>query len=540
MAAQNPFKFPTYFREQRAKQPRSRGYLATAARVNSPLLASGAVDCLFFQTLVLDAGVSQLSKNEYKHRGIIEQYTDKKEGRIMRRLFRGGIVVSGSGQRRADILIEDDRILKVEENIQDVDAEVVDVAGKYLFPGFIDGHTHMDLDVSGTVTVDGFDTGTRAEAAGGTTCIVDFATQNKGKSLAYALEHWHKKADGKASCDYAFHLALSDWNEKVREELSEIVAQGIRSFKLYTVYDAMAVGDQSIYEILTCLKKLGGIAGIHCENRGIIDARLGEILKEKGSRKTVADYPGTRPPLAEAEAVGRILKIARCVDTPVIIVHLSSKEGYEEVRRARETGQTVYVETCPQYLVMDDSRYALTNQEARKYMIAPPLRKKADQEILWEALKNDEICTIATDHCSFTAEQKDMGKEDFTKAPCGMPGAEERPALIYHFGVNKGRITLEQMCRYLAENPAKLYHLYPKKGVLAKGSDADIVVWDPKAQWTLSAGTQQSASDYCPLEGTALKGRAEQVYLRGMLIAENGEIVTAGQGQYLTAEQTNS
>lgn len=453
----------------------------------------------------------------------------------MRRLFRGGIVVSGSGQRRADILTEDEKILKVEENIQDEAAEVVDVTGKYLFPGFIDGHTHMDLDVSGTVTIDGFDTGTRAEAAGGTTCILDFATQNQGESLAYALEHWHKKADGKANCDYAFHLALSDWNEEVKRELSEITARGIRSFKLYTVYDAMVMDDKGIYEILTCLKKLGGIAGVHCENRGMIEARLAETLREKGSRKAVADYPGTRPPLAEAEAVGRILKIARCVDTPVIIVHLSTREGYEEVEQARERGQKVYVETCPQYLVMDDSRYTLGDREARKFMIAPPLRKKEDQEALWEALKNNGIHTIATDHCSFTTEQKDMGKEDFTKTPCGMPGAEERPALIYHFGVNQRKITLEQMCGYLAENPAKLYHLYPKKGILAKGSDADMVVWDPEAEWVLSSRTQQSASDYCPLEGTRLKGRAEQVYLRGTLIAENGKIIRARQGQYLTA-----
>lgn len=444
-------------------------------------------------------------------------------------------MVSGRGQRPADVLAEDGKVLRVEENIGDTEAEIIDVSGKYLFPGFIDGHTHMALEVSGTVTADDFVTGTKAELSGGTTCIVDFATQNRGESLAFALEHWHRKADGKASCDYAFHLALSDWNEAVREELKDIVKQGIHSFKLYTTYDAMAVDDACIYEILTCLKELGGIAGVHCENKGIIDARLKEVQKAKGQRRRVSDYPGTRPALAEAEAVGRLLKIARCVDAPVIIVHLSSKEGYEEVRRAREAGQTVYVETCPQYLVMDDSRYDSPDREARKYMIAPPLRKKEDQKVLWEALSNDKIQTVATDHCSFTLEQKDMGEDDFAKTPCGMPGAEERPALIYHFGVREGRLTMEQMCRYLAENPAKLYHLYPKKGVIAKGSDADIVVWNPESEWTLSAKTQQSASDYCPLEGLKLKGRAEQVYLRGNLAAENGRILLLGRGQYLTA-----
>ena len=453
----------------------------------------------------------------------------------MKRLFRGGIVVSGEECKKADVLIEDEKIVKVEENIEDPADEVLDVTGKYLFPGFIDGHTHMALEVSGTITADDFDTGTRAELAGGTTCIVDFATQNKGESLALALENWHKKADGKAHCDYAFHLAISDWNPDISSELEQIVAGGIHSFKLYTTYDAMIVDDKSIYEILARLKELGGIAGIHCENKGIIDARLEEVIREKGDRKNVSDYPGTRPACAEAEAVNRILNIARCVDTPVIIVHLSSEEGYKEVLRARESGQTVYVETCPQYLVMDESFYELKDNEGKKYMIAPPLRKVSDQDVLWEALKTDKIQTIATDHCIFTTAQKDMGKDDFSKTPCGMPGAEERPALIFHFGVNEERIRMEQMCRFLAENPAKLYHLYPKKGVIAPGSDADIVVWNAETNWSLSAATQQSASDYCPLEGLHLKGRAERVYLRGMLAAQNGEIIEEYKGKYLKA-----
>lgn len=454
----------------------------------------------------------------------------------MKRLFCGGTVVSAAEVKKKDVLTEDGVIVEIGENIEAADAEIVDVTGKYLFPGFIDGHTHMDLEVSGTVTADGFETGTKAELAGGTTCIVDFATQNKGESLAFALEHWHKKADGRASCDYAFHLALSDWNEAVKKELETVVASGIRSFKLYTIYDAMVVDDKAIYEILSCLKKLGGIAGIHCENRGMIDARLDEVLEEKGSRRNVADYPGTRPALAGAEAISRILKIAKCVDTPVIIVHLSSKEGYEEICRAREKGQTVYVETCPQYLLMDEQRYmGGDNAENRKYMIAPPLRTKKDNEVLWQALSENQIYTVATDHCSFTMAQKNMGADDFSKTPCGMPGAEERPALIYHFGVGQGRITLEQMCALLSEHPARLYGLYPKKGVIAEGNDADIVVWNPKTEWTLRAKMQQSACDYSPMEGTALTGRAEQVYLRGTLAAENGRILAAGLGRYMTA-----
>ncbi len=457
----------------------------------------------------------------------------------MKKLFRGGHVVSKSEVKKADVLVDGECIVGVGEGLLSdnflKDVEVVDVSGKYLFPGFIDGHTHMDLDVSNTVTIDGFDTGTRAELAGGTTCIIDFATQNKGESLKEALANWHKKADGKANCDFAFHLALSDWNEKVSEELSEIVALGIHSFKLYTTYDAMVVDDKAIYEIITRLKELGAIAGVHCENKGMIDARLAMLLEEKGERADVADYPKTRPALAEAEAVSRVLKIAKCVDTPIIIVHLSSKEGYEEVRRAREAGQVVYVETCPQYLVMNESKYRLPDNAGRDYMIAPPLRGKKDQQVLWKALEKNEIDTIATDHCSFTRAQKEMGREDFSKTPCGMPGAQERPALIYEYGVNERRLSLPQMCGYLAENPAKLYHLYPKKGGFAVGSDADIVVWGPKMECTMTAKRQQSSCDYCPMEGTKVMGYAKQVYLRGELVAEDGEILKVYRGKYITA-----
>ena len=229
---------------------------------------------------------------------------------MKKRLFQGGTVVSGTKIRKADVLTKGEKILAVGESLHAEDAEKIDLSGKYLFPGFIDPHTHMDLEVSGTVTADGFDSGTKAELSGGTTCIVDFATQNRGESLAYALDRWHKKAEGRANCDYAFHLALSDWNPNVSRELKQVTAQGIRSFKLYTTYEGMAVDDKAIYEILVRLKELKGIAGIHCENKGIIDARLEEVLKRHGSRRRVSDYPWTRPALAEAEAVSRILKIA--------------------------------------------------------------------------------------------------------------------------------------------------------------------------------------------------------------------------------------
>lgn len=450
----------------------------------------------------------------------------------MKRLFKGGTIVNGEGMEKLDLLVKGEKILAVGKDLDFPDAEIVDVRGKLLFPGFIDAHTHMALEVSNTVTADKFDTGTKAELAGGTTCIIDYATQYPGESLRQGLDNWHKKADGHSSCDYAFHLAVTDWNEEISRELEEITKKETMSFKLYMTYDTR-VDDEEMYQILARLKELGGIAGVHCENHGIIQARLKETEKTKGNRMDVSDYPWTRPKEAEAEAVNRLLKIAKCVDTPVIVVHLSTAAGYREILRAREAGQTVYVETCPQYLVMDEEKYSLPAEEARRYMIAPPLRKKKNQEVLWQALREGRIQTIATDHCSFTQEQKDAGAEDFSRTPCGMPGAEERPALIWQFGVQEKRITPEQMCLYLAENPAKLYRLYPWKGALVPGADADIVVWDPHTEWTLSAKSQQSACDYCPMEGTKVHGRAEQVYLRGTLAAENGKILLENAGTYI-------
>ena len=450
----------------------------------------------------------------------------------MKRLFKGGTIVNGEGMEKLDLLVKGEKILAVGKDLDFPDAEIVDVRGKLLFPGFIDAHTHMALEVSNTVTADKFDTGTKAELAGGTTCIIDYATQYPGESLRQGLDNWHKKADGHSSCDYAFHLAVTDWNEEISRELEEITKKETMSFKLYMTYDTR-VDDEEMYQILARLKELGGIAGVHCENHGIIQARLKETEKTKGNRIDVSDYPWTRPKEAEAEAVNRLLKIAKCVDTPVIVVHLSTAAGYREILRAREAGQTVYVETCPQYLVMDEEKYSLPAEEARRYMIAPPLRKKKNQEVLWQALREGRIQTIATDHCSFTQEQKDAGAEDFSRTPCGMPGAEERPALIWQFGVQEKRITPEQMCLYLAENPAKLYRLYPWKGALVPGADADIVVWDPHTEWTLSAKSQQSACDYCPMEGTKIHGRAEQVYLRGTLAAENGKILLENAGTYI-------
>lgn len=449
----------------------------------------------------------------------------------MKTLLKGGTVVSGSGVTVADVLMENGKIKAVEAGIRDREAEVIDVSGKLLFPGFIDAHTHFDLHVAGTVTADNFETGTRAALAGGTTMIIDFATQYQGESLGKALENWHKKADGNASCDYGFHLAISDWNPSVSGELKKIVDGGVTSFKLYMTYDEMYLNDKKIYQVLKRLKEVGGIAGVHCENMGIIEA-LVEEEKAKGNLGVNA-HKKTRPAAVEAEAISRLLKIADLADAPVIVVHLSSGAGYQEVKYARERGQEVYVETCPQYLLLDESVYDLPGFEGSKYVISPTIKKETDSNRLWHALRKGNIQTVSTDHCSFTTGQKAAGKEDFTKIPNGMPGVEARPALMYSFGAADHDLKLEQICKLLSENPAKLYGVYPQKGAIAPGSDGDIVVWNPDIRWTMSVENQVANVDYCPFEGTEVRGKAELVFLKGRLAAEHGRVVLEKTGSYV-------
>ncbi|MBT9776487.1 dihydropyrimidinase [Clostridium sp. MCC353] len=452
----------------------------------------------------------------------------------MKRLLKGGTVVMETYHEKLDVLMDDESgtICRVAEGIvPEEGTEVVDVTGKLLFPGFIDAHTHFDLEVSGTVTADDFETGTKAAIAGGTTMIIDFATQNKGETLHEALANWHKKADGKSSCDYGFHMAISDWNEEISRELEELVNGGITSFKVYMTYDNMVLDDKEIYQVLKRLKEVGGITGVHCENSGLIKALI-EEQKAKGNLIPSA-HPKTRPDLVEAEAVSRLLKIADLAKAPVIVVHLSSGAGYQEVKYARERGQEVYLETCPQYLLMDDSYYDRPDFEGAKYVCSPPLRKTTDQTRLWNALRKNNIQTVSTDHCSFTMKQKEAGIDDFTKIPNGMPGVESRPVLFYTYGVLEKDLTLEQMCRMLSANPAKLYGVYPEKGCIKEGSHADIVVWDPDAVWVMTKENQHANTDYCPFEGTEVKGIAGQVYLRGELAAENGVICKEHKGTYV-------
>lgn len=450
----------------------------------------------------------------------------------MKYLFKNGTVVSGRGTRRADVLVENEKILQVGRNLSDPLARAIDVTGKLLMPGFIDAHTHFDLDVCNTTTADDFDSGTKSAIRGGTTTIVDFACPNKGESLHHGLDLWHRKADGKCWCDYGFHMTIDDWNAEIEKEIDDMYAAGISSFKMYMTYPAMMIGDEAMYKALKKLKEKGGICGVHCENSGVINALIEE--KKAAGEMGVSSHPETRPDFLEAEAVSRLLRIAQAVDIPVVIVHLTNAATLAEVTAARRRGQKVYVETCPQYLVLDDSVYYNEDfSRAARYVCAPPLRKPEDCRALWAGLRKGDIQTISTDHCAFTLAQKDAGRGDFTNIPGGLPGVEARGELVYSFGVTTRKISLATMCKVLSENPAKLYGMFPRKGVIAPGADADIVVYDPQADHILRAEDMVSRAGYTPYEGFVTHGSVSQVWLRGKLMVENGHVIGEQEGQYI-------
>ena len=451
----------------------------------------------------------------------------------MKLLFKGGTVVSGHGTKRADVLVDGEKIAAVGRSLSAQDAQIVDITGKLLMPGFIDAHTHFDLEVAGTVTADDFASGSRAALHGGTTTIVDFACPNKGETLHTGLQRWHEKADGRTCCDYSFHMTIDDWNETIEAELDDMYAAGISSFKMYMTYPAMMLDDGTIYRVLKKLKEKGGICGVHCENSGVIDALIAE--KKANGQMGVSSHPQTRPDYLEAEAVARLLRIAQAADAPIIIVHLTSAAALREVEAARKRGQTVYVETCPQYLLLDDSVY--DNEDFTKaagYVCAPPIRKSENQKVLWQGLRRGEIQTISTDHCSFTAEQKARRRDDFTAIPGGVPGVETRGELIYSFGVTTRKISLATMCKTLSENPARLYGLFPRKGIIRPGSDADLVIYDPQADHVIRGEDMVGRAGYTPFEGFVTRGGIEQVWLRGKLAVDHGTVLAQeGDGQYL-------
>jgi dihydropyrimidinase len=455
----------------------------------------------------------------------------------MQTLIRNGHIVTAVDSYVADILIEGETIALIGQDLTSIVGSVdrtINAAGKLVLPGGIDPHTHLDLPFGGTSSSDDFETGTRAAAVGGTTTIIDFAVQYKGQALNEALDVWFAKAEGKATTDYGFHLIVTDLPDERLPELKAMINQGVTSFKLFMAYPGVfLVDDGTIFKAMSVAGESGGLICMHAENGVVIDVLVKRALAEG---RTAPKYHAlTRPTKAEAEGVHRAIAIAEMANSPVYIVHLSCYDALKEVQNARDLGLPAFAETCPQYLLLDYSYYEKEGFEGAKYVMTPPLREKENQELLWRGLRSNDLQVISTDHCPFCMkEQKELGRDDFSKIPNGGPGVENRMSLIYHHGVVAGRIGLNRFVELTSTAAAKIFGLFPKKGTIAVGSDADIVIFDPEREQTLSAATHHMRVDYSAYEGWKVRGVTETVLSRGRVIVENGDFQgKAGEGRFI-------
>ncbi|MCL1976090.1 MAG: dihydropyrimidinase [Firmicutes bacterium] len=451
----------------------------------------------------------------------------------MKTLIKNGLLVQTEFCMHADLLIDDERIVVIAPHIKDDRAEIYDAEGCMVFPGFIDAHTHLDMDTPACHTADDFSSGSRAALMGGVTTVLDFATQEKKGSLKAALAAWHDLAKEKAWCDYGFHMAITDWNKAIAAELPKLIEEGVSSFKVYMAYKQLRLSDTAIYELSRRLRLMGGLLMFHCENGDLVESLAQELFAE--GRRAPEAHAASRPAYAEAEAVVRALVIAEAAGTVPYIVHLSSERALEAARAARFRGQKVWLETCPQYLFLEEAMYQQEFAQAAKYVCSPPLRSSADKNALWQAMLHGEMDVVSTDHCSFNmAGQKSKGLKDFRRIPNGLPGVEHRPLLLYSYGVSQGKLSPSQLAMLAAENPARIFGLYPRKGVLRAEADADIVIIEPDAPYTIEAASQWQNVDYTPYEGMELTARIRAVWLRGELMAEEGRLLAKRPGgQYL-------
>ncbi|MDW8337927.1 MAG: dihydropyrimidinase [Thermoleophilia bacterium] len=450
-------------------------------------------------------------------------------------LIKGGRIVTAADDYVGDILIEGERIAMLGESL-DVDADrVLDATGKYVLPGLVDPHTHLDMPFGGTVTIDDVESGQISAAFGGTTCHVDFVIQPQGATFAEALEIWRAKAEGKQVIDMGYHMAVTDLREGgTLDELARLPEQGVTSYKLFMAYKgALMVDDETLFRTMEVAAETGALVMVHAENGDAIDVLVKRALAE--GRTEPIYHALTRPPETEGEATNRAIQLAHIAGAPLYVVHVSCREAVEPIARAREAGWDVWGETCTQYFFIDTTFLERPDFEGAKYVYTPPPRPKEHQEVLWHAVRSDILSAITTDHCAFLWDgQKTLGRDDFSKIPNGAPGLENRLHMIHEFGVRAGRISLNRMVELLATNPAKLFGLYPRKGTIAPGSDADIVIFDPERRHLISAATHHSKSDYNLYEGIEVTGTPEVVLLRGHVLVENGELVAEpGIGQFV-------
>jgi dihydropyrimidinase len=444
-------------------------------------------------------------------------------------------VVTATDTYTGDVAIGNGKIAVIGQNLpRDNATRVIDAAGKYLLPGGIDVHTHLDMPFGGTTSADDFETGTRAAAFGGTTTLIDFAIQYKGQTLRTAFDAWMQKATGRAVCDYSFHCIITELANAQLEEMSALVREGVTSFKLFMAYPGVfMLDDGSIFKALRATAKNGGLVCMHAENGSAIDVIVQQALAE--GKKAPKYHALTRPTTAEAEATARAIALAEMAGAPVYIVHLSCNDALEKVREARDRGLPVYAETCPQYLYLSIDNFDVPGFEGAKYVFTPPLREKWHQEKLWNGLKTDHLQVVSTDHCPFCfKEQKELGRDDFTKIPNGGPGIEHRMSLIYSGGVAQGRFSVNRFVELVSTTPAKLFGLYPRKGTIAVGSDADLVIFNPQRKHTISAKTHHMRVDYSMFEGIEVAGMPEVVLSRGQVLVEGEQFKgRAGAGQFL-------
>src|SRR5437899_6171932 len=450
-------------------------------------------------------------------------------------LIRNGTIVTAERSVAADILVDGEKIRDIAPSLPAESAgRVIDATGMLLLPGGIDVHTHLDMPFGGTTSSDDFETGTRAAAFGGTTTLIDFAIQYKGQSLRTAFDTWMKKAASKAVCDYSFHCIITELADAQLQEMNALVREGVTSFKLFMAYPGVfMLDDGSIFKALQTTAKNGGLVCMHAENGNAIDVIVQQALAE--GKKAPKYHALTRPTTAEAEATARAIALAEMAGAPIYIVNLSCNDALEKVREARDRGLPVYAETCPQYLYLSIENFDVPDFEGAKYVFTPPLREKWHQEELWQGLAKDTLQVVSTDHCPFCfKEQKELGRDDFTKIPNGGPGIEHRMSLIYSGGVAQGRFSVNRFVELVSTTPAKLFGLYPRKGTIAVGSDADLVIFDPHRKHTISAKTHHMRVDYSMFEGIQVTGMPDTVLSRGRVVVDGDKFLgRAGQGEFL-------